>query len=91
MEFADDGGAMLINMQGTAIGMFDKCDIERQFKCENVGDILCEPGLSNTDKMLYVLKVQTRKGGYASVLKHMVIASSLQKGEFYDYVLWAKQ
>jgi hypothetical protein len=91
MEFAVDGGAMLINMQGTAIGIFDKCDIERQFKCENVGDILCEPGLSDIEKLLYCSKVHNRKGGYAPILKHMVIASSLQKGEFYDYVLWAKQ
>jgi hypothetical protein len=40
---------------------------------------------------VYTMKVNERKGGYAPILREMVIAASLHRGEFCDSVLWAKQ
>lgn len=34
MEFAVDGGALVINAEATGVAMFDKEDIVRKFECK---------------------------------------------------------
>lgn len=92
MEFARDGGVLALNPKGTALGMFDKEDIFRSFKCTFVNsEIICAPGLNMVDQILYSTKVLNRNGGYSPLLKNLVIAGSLIKGEFDDSILWMKK
>lgn len=91
MEFDMDGGALVLNPQGTALAMFDKQDVYRSFKCGYVNGTVTPPNLDMMGKMAYVAKAQSRIGGYNNLLCQMVIQASLMKGEFHDYLLWAKQ
>lgn len=91
MEFDRDGGALVLNPQGTALAMFDKQDIYRRFKCGYANGVVTPPDLDMMEQMMYVTKAQTRKGGYNNILCQMVIQASLMKGEFHDYLLWTKQ
>jgi len=91
MEFAEDGGALVLNRQGTELAMFDKCDIGAKFECCEKGDVIMDPKLKEDflGQMMYMNKAMSRKGGYNYMVKQIVIASSLHKGEFNDKVLWA--
>lgn len=90
-DFAEDGGVLVFNPQGTALAMFDKIDVYRSFKCDYINGIIIPPNLDYFNQMAYVAKATTRKGGYNDILSRMVMAASLAKGEFYDHFLWAKQ
>tara|TARA_R110000803_G_scaffold159918_1_gene223934 strand:- start:641 stop:1012 length:372 start_codon:yes stop_codon:yes gene_type:complete len=90
-EFAKDGGAMVVNNQGTAIATFDKEDIVASFKCSEHGEVVTPPDLDFMQKMAYVTKAMSRKGGYAPIVRQLVIAASLHRREFCDSVLWQKQ
>lgn len=91
MEFDSEGGALVFNPEGTALAMFDKQDICRSFKCGYVNGVVTPPGLDMISQMAYLSKAHGRKGGYCGLLSNMVIQASLMKGEFHDYILWAKQ
>jgi hypothetical protein len=91
LEFARDGGVLVIDNEGTGIGMFEPEHISRKFECTSMGEYIMPPDLDEIDKMVYVSKVATRKGGWAPILKEMVIQASLFKGVFTDSMLWAKQ
>lgn len=92
MEFNPEGDALIINQSGDALGTIDKIDIVRSFKCGFYGDLyITPPGMKFTEQVIYVTKVDQRKGGYAPILRQMVIMSSLHRGEFCDSVLWSKQ
>lgn len=92
MEFDCDGGALVLNPEGTALAMFDKKDIYRKFECSGiVSNIVCPPNVNEFEKMIYVTKCLGRKGGYNELVRNMVIEASLMKGEFTDSFLWALQ
>ena len=91
MEFASDGGVMVMNREATAIATFDKQDLHSKFECSVENDVVCPPNLEFVEKMMYVSKVMTRKGGYHPLLKQMVIEASLHKGRFNDNLLWQMQ
>lgn len=91
MEFAEDGGVLVINREATAMAMFEKQDVYRSFKCTVQGDYICPPGLDFLQQMEYSARCTLRKGGYNPTLKAMVIQASLMKGKFTDSFLWAKQ
>jgi len=84
-------GALVLNPKGTSLCMFDGEDVSAAFVCDEVSGILCESGLNMFEQMAYISKASLRKGGYGPIVKAMVVASSLHKGEFNDRVLWAKQ
>lgn len=91
MSFGIDESVLVLNPQHTALAMFDKEDIYSKFKCGVINGVITPPGLSWIEQGHYVLKAQSRKGGYNHILANMVIVASLQKGEFYDIFLWQKQ
>lgn len=91
MEFARDGGVLVVSPDGQAIATFDKCDIYRKFECRLIGEYILPPDLEHTEQIVYMGRVATRKGGYNRFLREMVIETSLAKGKFYDHFLWAKQ
>lgn len=91
MDINDEGDVLVLNPNGSALGMFESVDVVRKFLCEHKGGIVYPPGLSPIEEMAYMSKCLSRKGGYNEVLRNMVIASSLAKGEFNDSFLWAKQ
>jgi hypothetical protein len=91
MEFGFDDCVLVLNPQGTALASFDKEDVQRSFKCGYSAGIVTPPDLDMLNQMLYVTKAQNRKGGYNNLVRNMVIAASLSKGEFSDSFLWAKQ
>lgn len=91
MEFGVDDCVLVLNPQSTALAMFDKEDVYRSFKCGLVSGVVTPPNLEFLEQMMYVQKAQTRKGGYNSLLRNMVIEASLMKGQFHDSFLWALQ
>ena len=91
MEFGVDDCVLVLNPEGTALASFDKEDVQRSFKCGYSGGIVTPPDLDMLNQMLYVTKAQQRKGGYNNLIRNMVIAASLSKGEFSDSFLWQKQ
>jgi hypothetical protein len=80
--------ALLLN--GTNMGMFDYDDLIAHFQCQMVGDVLVPVGLNEIDKMLYHGLVIGRNGGYNTMVRQMVIMSSLHRREFSDNILWQK-
>jgi len=91
-EFAQDGGALVIDREATGIAMVEKECIKRSFKCTMINnDIVAPPGLNFVEQMLYTTKCMSRKGGYNNIIKEMVIQFSLMKGKFTDDFLWQKQ
>ena len=91
MDFAEDGGVLVMNHQGTEIATFDREDVARSFKCKEFSDVICPADMSSFEQLIYVAKCQSRKGGYNHILKNMVIARSLMKGKFDESFLWAMQ
>ena len=91
MEFGHDDCVLVLDPKGNALAMFDKEDIDRQFKCKLVNGIVCPADLHILDQMLYIHKCQNRKGGYNNLVMNMVIQASLMKGEFTDSFLFQKQ
>ena len=91
MEFAEDGGVLVLNSEGTGLAMFDKCDVHTSFKCTVEGDIVCPPDYNIMKRFEYMTLATSRKGGYNWQLKEMVIQASLMKGKFHDRFLWQQQ
>jgi len=92
MEFGVDDCVLVLNPKGTALAMFDKEDIYTKFKCSGlVNGIVCPPNLNEFEKLMYVGKASSRKGGYNNLVMNMVIQASLMKGEFTDTFLWQRQ
>lgn len=91
MEFGVDDCVLVLNPQSTALATFDKEDVQRSFKCGFFGEVVTPPNLELIEQMNYIASVKNRKGGYSNLLRAMVIAASLSKGEFYDGFLWEKQ
>jgi hypothetical protein len=91
MEFAKDGGVLVISADAGELAMFDKEDVVRKFECSVESDFVLPPKLGLLEKMAYKTKCMSRKGGYNNLLKEMVITASLHKGEFTDGFLWQLQ
>jgi hypothetical protein len=91
MEFGVDDSVLVLNPEGTALAMFDKEDVYRSFKCGYLSGVVTPPDLDMLGQTMYVVKAQTRKGGYNSLLRNMVIEACLAKGKFNDSFLWAMQ
>jgi len=91
MEFDMDGGALVLNPNGTALAMFNKEDIHSSFKCGYVDGVITPPDLDMITQMMYVTKVKTRKWGYNNLLSNMIIQVSLMKGKFSDNMLWTRE
>lgn len=91
LEFASDGGVMVIDNEATGIGIFDACDVHSKFRCSVFGHMVIPPNLKYSDKLLYIAKCHSRKGGYDDMINKMVIDASLSKGEFNDSFLWQNQ
>lgn len=91
MEFASDGGALVLNPQGSALAMFDKEDIQRSFKCGVTNNVITPPNLGVIAQSAYATKAMMRKGGYDNLVMNMVIQASLSRGEFCDSFLWQNQ
>ncbi len=79
MEFASDGGVLVVNSEATALATFDKEDIFRKFECRESGGCITPPEMNIAEQIIYSLKCIGRKGGYPPVLREMVIQASLAK------------
>ena len=91
MEFAQDGGVLVIDSQATGFGMFDKEHVQRSFRCTMQGHVVCPPDLDILGRMAYATQAMMRKGGYNQMVQQLVVAASLHAGEFNDSLLWSKQ
>ncbi|MDQ5928969.1 MAG: hypothetical protein QG594_747 [Bacteroidota bacterium] len=91
MEFASDGGVLVLNPEGTALAMFDKQDVKCSFRCAYEDGVVIPPDLNFLDRIAYMQKAKSRKGGYNKIVTTLVIEASLIRGEFTDSLLWAKQ
>ena len=90
-EFTPEGDVLIIDDKATGIATFDACDIHRKFECKVVGDVITPPNMNMIEQTVYVAKVLSRKGGYNTLLKNMVIQASLMKGKFNDNFLFQVQ
>jgi hypothetical protein len=84
----DEKSLMVLSSCGTGLGDFSIEQVQSWFKCGSYGDVLLPPNLKEHEKFLYYSKALSRKGGYGPLIKRMVIAASLHKGEFHDSLLW---
>lgn len=91
LEFADDGGVLVVNSKGDAMAMIEKEEVHSSFKCSVEGDVICPPNFNILQRMNYMAKCKLRKGGYCNTVREMVIAASLHRKEFCDGFLWQKQ
>lgn len=91
LEFAVDGGVLVINNESTALATVDKEDVIRQFKCGYSNGVITPPDLDFISEAAYLYKVTHRKGGYSPILAQMIIQIGLGLGKFSDAVLWQKQ
>ncbi len=91
MEFASDGGVMVVDSQAKGIAMFDKQDVYRSFECRELGDIVMPANLNTIEQFEYSARCMSRKGGYNRLLRNMVVEASLMRGKFTDAFLWQKQ
>lgn len=89
MEFANDGGALVLNADGNGLAMIEPEHIAQKFKCgQATPDILCPPDMDIVKQLLYAAKVNSRPEGYTPEIKKMIIGLSLMAGEFNDSFLW---
>jgi hypothetical protein len=88
MEFAKDGGVLALNPECTALAMFDACDIKSKFECNEQGIYIFPANLNMIEQMAYINKLTSRKGGWAPILKQMVIQASLHRGKYTDDFLF---
>jgi len=91
LEFAADGGVLVLDKGATGIASFDARNVLRSFRCEVHGGVICPPGLDILGRMAYVTRALSRKGGYCSNVRAIVITASLSSGHFDDRVLWSIQ
>lgn len=91
MEFARDGGVLVVSSDATEMAMFDKVDVIRKFECTVMGEYIMPPRLDELQKMAYMVKLSHRKGGWNNTLKNMVIQYGLMKGVYNDDFLFQKE
>lgn len=91
IEFAKDGGVLVVNNEATGLAMFDKEDVYRKFECTLFGDVICPPNMDLLQQTFYSIKIQHRKGGYNKLLRNMIIEASLMKGKLNDDFLFQKE
>lgn len=88
----DNSGFLVLAPNGRAlVDVRSMDDVDRHFLCDEFADVLLPCGLSPQEKMMESMRRMNRKGGYNELLRKMVIAASLQKKEFNDDFLFAKQ
>lgn len=91
MEFDSEGGALVLAVDGSALGMFESKDLLNKFECDVEGYVILPPNLNFYEKMLYLEKLTMRKGGYSPIIGKMVIVASLHKGHYEDKFLFQLQ
>jgi len=82
---------LALSADSTKMAMFDFKDASTFFDCHEEGGIICPPDMETLERMAYMSKVISRKGGHNPIVRSLVIGHSLYKGEFNDSVLWQKQ
>lgn len=88
----DNSGFLVLEPNGRAlVDVRSMDDVDRHFLCDDFGGVLLPCGLSTKEKMIQSMRRMNRKGGYNHMLRMMVIAASLQKGDFNDDFLFTKQ
>jgi hypothetical protein len=89
----DNSGFLILvnaeNIPQCLVDVRDMSDVARYFFCEEVCGIVCPPNLTELQKIGFRMSRLTRKGGYNNLIRNMVIAASLHKGEFTDDFLFA--
>lgn len=85
MEFASDGGVLCLNLQGSALAMFDKQDVQMKFECGFYGEHITPPNLTNFEQAVFVASLPPMEQ-YKDfrMVRSAVIVKSLFEGEFND-------
>lgn len=89
----EDSGYLCVPPDASClVDVRDKASVRNIFFCDEEGDILIPPGIDDMVKrMVEFTKRSMRQGGYDRIVRNMVIAASLQKGEFYDDFLFKNE
>lgn len=85
MEFGVDDCVLVINNEGTVLATFNKEDVAASFKCSIHGEYILPPGIEDHNLIAvftHTEKLANRKGGYNNIIRNMIIATSLHKGEY---------
>lgn len=91
MEFASDGGVLVLDRESTGLAMFDKEDVLRKFECRELGEFIFPPELNVIEQHVHMARLTGRKGGWSPILKQMVIARSLMNSKYNDDFLFQKE
>lgn len=88
----DNSGFLCLEPGGRAICQVNSMtDVGAYFLCDSFANVLLPTGLNPVQKMAESARRLNRKGGYNDIVRKLVIAASIQKGEFYDNFLFTKQ
>ena len=88
----DNSGFLVLEPNGLAlVDVRSMDDVESHFLCDEFNGVLIPCGLSTEEKLIQSMRRLNRKGGYNELLRKMVIVASLQKKEFNDDFLFAKE
>lgn len=78
---------LVIDPEGTAMGMFDFDQIQSMFECQCVGGLLIPPGIDPIEAMMYSTRVLSDKRNQQrdmNFIRKMIVVQSLMKGKFCD-------
>lgn len=85
----NNSGLLLIEPKGAClVDCQNMKDIRSWFRCDEIGDILLPPGLTEAQQLYEVSIRYNRPGGYNQIIRSLVIAASLQSGKFNDKFLF---
>lgn len=90
LEFAPDGGVLVVNSEASGLAMFDKEDIHSKFECGEFNDFLIPPNLNDMmNKIHYISSVLIHKENQPgfrdmNLIKKLIICQSLSQGKFTD-------
>lgn len=87
----DKSGLLVLAPKGNAIcDVRDMNSVKVWVEMEVFNGVVLPPGLTTEQKVIESTKRLTRKGGYNKIIRQMVVAASLHKGEFNDDFLFYK-
>lgn len=78
---------LVIDPEGTAMGMFDFDQIQSMFECQSMCGLLIPPGLDPVESLMYSTRVLSdirNQQRDMNFIRKLIIVQSLMKGKFCD-------
>ena len=79
-----DSSFLVMDQDSNMTAIFKAFDVLHHFKCSTFGQYILPVDCSERDRLKYISKYLTKKGGYNFITKKLIIRASLNHGQFYD-------